>query len=341
MFVACSHVPIPSVVIKPSAAEIALQELVTKEKAKRVELEEKLKNAETVFKQNFDANLSLGAASVMAGLDTLIADPSKTKFTTAAIPAFEVAVQALPPPSLTDYKKTVETQRKLLSDQQKEIEAGKKEIEEQKGLAVASKEAQKKAQEEKAAIQAEQTKAAQEASAEKSRLSAQLAEQKNETIRASETARALEAAEAARKVKDAEDKKDLQRLLIYILMGAGAIAGVLAYFLKSPGSLFNPTLGFVAGSAIALAIAISFIPGWIIAVVSGLVVLVGIYGFIRPYIDFKDVAHVAVGGIQEHKAEITKATFKKTIGKKLKSWTGGDPKLESKIDKVTKDLNLT
>jgi hypothetical protein len=56
---------------------------------------------------------------------------------------------------------------------------------------------------------------------------------------------------------------------------------------------------------IGLAVAISVIPTWILAVISGLIILVAGYGLVGPFLDFKGIANAAVGGVEEHKAEIS------------------------------------
>jgi hypothetical protein len=339
LLAACQHMPMPTLVIKPSPAEIALQELATKETAKNKELQAKIDNAELTFKQKYEANVSLGAASVMAGLDTLNAEPNKTKYTLAAIPALEVAVTALPQPSLEDYKKTSETQRKLLSELASEVQKGKEEIAAQKGEALAAKEAQRKALEEKARIEKEKSDFAATVASEKEKLNNENIKFKNDALIASENARALQAAEETRKLAEANSKKDMQQKLIYIFMGFGLLAAVASYLVKSPGALFNPLLGMVAAASVGLAIALSFVPTWVIATISGVLVVGAGVALFLSFKDFKDVAEVAVGGVQEHKNEDPQG-FKAGVAKKLDEWSAHNPKIRDQIDKLAKQLNV-
>ncbi len=342
--VGCMHLPSIGLDIKPSKAEQALvvlnkaQEVKNKElEDKNRELDEKIKSAEATFKSNFDSNISLGTASVMAGFETLVADPVKSKFTIAAIPAFEVAIKAFPQPTFEDYKKTIATQHKLLSDQASEIEAGKAEITAQKGEALAAKEAQKKAlddkanlEKEKAIVEKEKVDAKAAFENEKQRLTDLAFKEKTDAI----------AAEKTKADKDAAERKDKQqRLLLYILMAVGVISGVLSVVIKGPGQLFNPIFAMVSGAAIGLAVALTFLPIVYVGSALGVLFLAGIVAFIIEFKKYRDIAKVTVGATQDHR-NVDPAAFKEGIGTNLKEWTGGNAKLESNIDKLAKDLNV-
>lgn len=322
LFAGCEHIPTPTFTLKPSKSEIALQELNAKQDDKIKELDEKIANFEKDYKFNFDANISLGSASVLSVYDTMLADPDKDQFDLAEIKGQEVAIKALPEPTLEDYRKTTETQRKLLSKQAEEIAKGKKEIEAQKQRAEESKLAQKKALEEKATIEKQKKDAEVEFNKKKEELNNQIVKEKNEKI-----------AETEARVKEEQDKKDLQKLIVKILMIFGVIAAVAAVVIKSP------TAGFASAGAIALAISVSFLPMW--ALIVGLVLVFAMLALpiIIKYFEKHRALKNVVGATQDYKVQNPEA-YKNGLKKNLEEWHEGDKKSVNTVEKTLKELNL-
>lgn len=328
-FAACQHMPLPTITIKPSAAETQLAELVKKQDADNKVLNQKIADAEATFKSKFDANISLGTASVMASLDTLNADPAKSEFTLAAIPALEVAVAALPQPTLADYKKTAETQRKLLSKQASEIEAGKKEIEAQKGDAKASKDAQAKALADKAAVEKEKGDAEITYNAEKDRLSKLAIQQTNDAAQ-------LRAEQDAAKLATSESRKNLEKWVVTILMIVGVIAGIIAAVVKGPTQLVNPMAALASAACIGLAIGVSFLP--MSYLIGALAILFGLILFvvISEWRKQKSIGSALAGA----QAEYITANPTSTLAAHVEEWTGKDTKVAKLIDDTQKQLNV-
>jgi len=319
--VGCSQMPRPTIVLKPSPSEVALQQLNAKQQKDIEALDKRIKELSETFKVNFDANISLGSASVMSVYDTMLADSDKDQFDLAEMAGLEVAIKALPAPTLKDYRMTSETQRKLLSQQAEEIAKGKKEIEAQKKAADESKEAQRKAEEERDQIEADKITATNAFRTEKERLNGEIIKEKDaKTI------------EAELRVKEAADKKELQALIVKILMVVGVVAGIAAIVLKSP------TAGLASAGAIGLAISVSFLPLW------GLVVgLVGVFALIAgpifyQYHEKNQALKNVVGATQEYK-DANPEAFKSGLAQNLQEWNK-DSKTAKVIDKTLKELNL-
>lgn len=318
----CGHFPTPVISIKPSAAEMELKQALQERDAKVAELEKKITDLDKLFKDKFDANISLGAASVWSVYDTMLADPDKDKYDNAEIAGIEVAIKALPQPTLSDYKKTSETQRKLLSEQAEEIARGKAEIEAQKKLTEESKKEQEKILAEKARIEEQKIAAAKDFENKKRELDNKiLLEQKEKT------------AEAQERLRQEQENKDLKALIVKILMVVGVIAGILAAVTKTV------TPAICSAAAIGLAIAVSFLPLYMIVI--GLVVIFSLIAF-SIFLKFKE-SHQAlknvVGATQEFKNE-NKELFKNGLAKNLDEWNSSNPKTVKVIDNTLKELNL-
>lgn len=322
MVAGCSQLPTPTLVIKPSKAEQALIAANAEHEKNIKDLNAKIAELSKNFQTSFDANISLGSASVLSVYDTMLADPDKDKFDLAEMKGLEVAIKALPEPTLADYRKTTETQRKLLSDQAKEIEQGKAEIEAQKKIADDNKAAQKKALEEKAAIEAAKAASEEAFSKEKDKLQEDIKNEKNAKI-----------AEQSKNLEDEKAKKELQMLVVKILMGVGIVAGIAAFFLKSP------TAGIAAAACIALAISVSFLPTW--ALICGLVCVFGLllFPFIHGYIQKKKALEHVVGATQDYKNDHPDE-FKAGIANNLNEWNKEHADVAKTIDKTLKDIRL-
>lgn len=320
-FCGCSYIPF-EVVHKKSETEVKLQTIISEQEIKISELNKKMTAAESEFKKNFDANVSLGTASVWSSYDTLLSEPTKSKYDLAAIDGLNVAISALPEPSIKDYKSTSETQRKLLSEQAVLIEQGKKEIEQYKNSAEESKQAQAQLQTQISNLNSEKSQIQTSFEQEKEKLTSEIIKQKNDKLVASEEA-----------IKAAQEKKDLQMLVVRILMVFGVIAGIVAALAK------NKTIALASAAAIILAISVSFIPTYILVLL--LVGVFGIAGFglFNEYKEHKTALKNVVGATQEFKTS-NEEVFKEGLAKNLQEWNKEDPKVVATIDKTLKDLNL-
>lgn len=326
----CQHLPRIGMEVKPSPAEVKLIEINKEHEKKQAEFEKRIADLQASFNTKFEANLSLGSSNVWAALDTLAADPTKNKYTLAAIPALEVAKAALPQPSVADLQAANKAQRQLLSEQAEEIAKAKADLEAKKQEALASKEAQARILKEKEEV--EKAKA-NEAIAHSNNVIA-LKDEANKEIRALAAAKQKEV-DDAKAAKDAEMKK----YLIKILMGIGVLAAIIAFVIKAPGSLMNTSAALVSAGAIGLAVAIGVLPTW--AWITGLGLLFGgiIWALLHPLFKYKEIAKVGVGALQEHKNE-NPEDFKAKMAVKLKDWTGGKATLEKDIDKFAQELNV-
>jgi len=330
LFASCNHMPRPVIKMKPSPSEVALAELNTKQAEDMKKLQIQLIEAADKFKREFDANVSLAAASVMSVYDTMLADPTKDKYDVAEMAGLEVAKKALPEPSLADYRKTTETQRKLLSELAQEVENGKKEIEVQKAQADASKIAQEKALAEKAALEAKKIEDEKTFQAEKDLLNEKIKQEKEQSI--------ADAQEAARQEK-LKGRKELEKYVVTILMIVGVIAGIISFIVKGPMQMFAPAPAVASAGAIGLAIAVSFLPTW--AIIGGLAIVFGliITAVIMEWKQEKDGNDVMVGAIHEEKTE-NPEKFKTGLGAKLDDWNKDKPKVKARVTKKVKALNL-
>ncbi len=330
LFAGCAHMPRVVLKTEPSKSEVALAELNAKQVEDIKKLNIQIIQTAEQFKREFDANVSLAAASVMSVYDTMLADPVKDKYDAAEMAGLEVAKTALPEPTLADYRKTTETQRKLLSELAKEVQDGKVEIEKQKAEAEASKAAQEKALAEKAALEAKKIEDEKTFIVEKEML--------NDKIKAEKDASIAQAQEAVRLEKE-KGRKDLEKWVVRALMIMGVLAAILSYVVKGPMQLFAPAPAIASAGCIGLAIAISFLPTW--AIFSGLAVVFGLITFaiVREWKEEKDGNDIMVGAIHEEKAE-NPTKFKTGLGAKLDDWNKDKPKFKARVDKKVKALNL-
>lgn len=326
----CNHMPKFAVKVEPSKSEIALQQLNTKQAEDLKKLQIQLIEAADKYKREFDANVSLAAASVMSVYDTMLADPVKDKYDDAEMKGLEVAKTALPEPTLADYRKTTETQRLLLSELAQKVEDGKKEIEAQKEQAKASKVAQEKALADKAALEAKKIEDEKTFQAEKDLL--------NEKIKAEKEQAIADAAEAARQQKLA-GRKELEKWVVGALMIIGVLAGIASFLIKGPTQVVNPSAAAASAAAIGLAIGVTFLPTWAIGLGLAVVFSLIITAVIMEWKAEKDTADVAVGAIQEEKAE-NPEQFKKSLAAKLDDWNKDKPKVKARVSKKVKALNL-
>jgi hypothetical protein len=333
----CAHIPLPTVTLKPSKAETELVELNKQHEAKNAELEQKnaefakkMVDMEASFKVKFDSNLSLGAANLMAGYDTLIADPAKSKYALAAIPAFEVAITAFPQPTVKDYQQALSTQRKLLSDQATEIAKGKEEIAAAKAQATQTKADLDKITADKAKVEQEKADLAKAKLAEAetfgketTRLAAEVTKQVND-------AATLRAQQDAQKIANAESRKALEKWVVTILMIIGVVAGIIAFVIKGPTQMLNPMAALASAASIGLAIGVSFLPlGYLIgalALLFGLIVTVVI-------LEWKKEKTVA-NGLAGAQAEYISQNPTSSLVTNVEEWVGGK---ESKIAKFIED----
>jgi len=325
----CNSLPRPTLTIQPSKSEVALQELAQKQEERIKALNEQIEQLDKKHKNFFDSNISLGTASVWAAIDTLSLDPNKNKFSFAALAALDVAKSALPEPTIADYKRTLETQRKLLSEQEKEIAAGKVEIEKQKGEALAAKAAQEQILAEKATLEKKKEEERVAFEQQKEELQKKAIEEKNLAI-----------AKANKEANEAEAKKKaaLEKLVVYCLMGFGLLAGVGAVMIKGPTQMFNPSLGLFAAVCVGLAITVSFLPLWVLITAFGIVFTLAIGAVIKAWKDAEDDADIAAGAIQNFRQEDEKL-FKEKLAPKLEDWSKDKPKAKVRTQKRVKKLN--
>lgn len=339
----CSHIPLPHITIPPTKAETELIEANKLHEAKNAELQAKndaftqqIAGMEASFKVKYDSNLSLGTANVMAGYDTLIADPNKNKYTLAAIPALEVATAALPTPTVKDYQSALSTQRKLLSDQATELAKGKEEIANAKTQATETKAALDKITADKAQVEKEKTALAAAKLAEAENFGKETTRLAGQITTESKAAAELRAEQDAAKLKKAEERKDLEKLVVTILMIIGVVAGIIAYVFKSPLQLFNPTAAIASAAAIGLAIAISFLPlGWLIGGVCAIIAMV-----VAAVIIELRKEKATSSGLAGATAEYLEKNPLSDLGQHIEEWVGKGTKTAKLIEDKIKDLNV-
>ncbi len=324
----CQHLPRVGLTVQPSASEVKLIEINKEHEKKQEELKKKIEELSKSFQTKFDSNLSLASANVYAALDTLEADPFKTKYTLAAIPALEVAKAAIPQPTVKDLQEANSSQRKMLSEQATEIAKGKAELEVKKQEALASKEAQEKILAEKSAIEKAKSEEAVAHTKTVIELKDSAIKEKNELAAAKQ--KEIDDAKAA-------DKKELQSLIVKILMGFGILAAIIAFVIKGPAQLFNPFAAVLSAASIGLALAIAMLPTWAWVAGIGLLFAGIIFTILYEVKRYRDIAKVSVGAIQERKNVDPEGH--KDLAAHLKDWTGGNVKLEQNIDNLAKELN--
>lgn len=339
----CGSYPLPHVVIPPTKAEQQLTELNKQHEAKIAELQtekdaftKKIADLEQTFKFKFESNLSLGSANLMAGYDTLLADPAKTKYALAALPAFEVAIAAFPPPTLKDYQSALSTQRKLLSDQANEIAKGKEEIAAAKAQATQTKADLEKIKSDKEAIEKQKADIEKAKLAEAEQFGKETTRLSGEITKESKEAAELRAAQDADKLKKAQDRKDLEKWVVTILMIVGVVAGIIAFVVKGPTQLLNPMAALASAASIGLAIGISFLPlAWLIAALAalfGLIVTVVI-------LEWKKEKATA-NGLAGAQAEYIEANPTSNLASHVEEWVGKDTKISKLIEDKVKQLNV-
>ena len=325
----CGHVPSMRVTIGPSKVE---QQLIIENKAfqeRMAALVKELESLETQYKLEYDKSTSLGTSNLWASLDTLYADPFKTKFTFAAIDGLNLAKAALPQPSSANYEKALSTQRDLLSEQATEIARGKKTIEQQAIEIAASQKAQEdisiaKDKIEKEKLNLEDTHGK------------KVLELKDAAIQDKDNALLQKQKEIDD--KEAKDKAELQKLIVKILMVVGVVAGIISFVIKGPGQIINPLAAIASASAIGLAVGVSFLPTWMLIVSLSIVFFLVIATILYEVKRYRDIAKVGVGAIQERKN--ANPEEHKNLAPVLKSWTGGNQTLEKNIDKLAQELNV-
>lgn len=307
------------------------QALIDENKAfekRNAELAIELAQIEGRWKVISEQNFSIGTSNVWASLNTLYAEPNKTKYTFAAIEGLKLAKKALPTPKAEDYEKALSSQQDLISDLADEIARGKKKIAEQeKAIDEANKE-QAKLQEEKKKVETEKTNL-------ENAHNVKVFELKDEALKEKNTALLQKQKEIDE--KDAKDKSELQKLIVKILMVVGVVAGIVAFVVKGPGQLINPLAAIASASAIGLAVGVSFLPTWMLIVALSVVFMLVIGTILYEVKRYRDIAKVGVGAIQERKNE--NPDEHKNLAPILKSWTGGNQTLEKNIDKLAEELN--
>ncbi len=339
----CAHLPLPMVTLKPSKAEQELTELNKQYEVKNAafaaqneDFAKKMKSFESEFKLKFDSNLSLGSANLLAGYDTLLADPVKSKYALAAMPAFEVAIAAFPQPTVKDYQSALSTQHKLLSEQASEIAKGKEEIEAAKAQAVKTKADLDKIAADKAKIEQEKEDLVKAKLAEAEKFGKETTRLSAEVTKESTAAANLIASEAAQKIKDAESRKSLEKWVVTILMIVGVIAGIVAFVIKGPMQVLNPMAALASAACIGLAVGISFLP--LPYIIAGLAVIFGLIITV-VILEWKKEKGTA-NGLAGAQAEYMEAHPTSSLASHVEEWVGKDTKTAKLIEDKVKQLNV-
>lgn len=321
-FTGCQHMPTPTFNIKPSASETKLAEEKVKIEKEVNSLNEKIENLQTTKQQEFDKNISLASGSARAVYETMLAKPTKDNYDLAEMAGVEVVIDALPEPSFADFKRALDTQRKLISSLTKEVEIGKKEIEQQKEELKESKFIQQQAESEKFRLENEKSSIVSRFEMERNELQNKIVAEKNIVIG------------ALQKVAENEAfKNNLIGWMVRFLTVIGAAMILIGFMMKSK-------LMLGAGvCAIVLALFSIHLPAWLFITAAATVFVLAIAAAVVKYLESKKVNNEIIGAVEEYKKE-NPEQYKVGLKKNLKEWTCGNERTENVIEETLKELNL-